>query len=242
VGAVIEARDLTKRYGNNVAVDHLSFTVQPGRVTGFLGPNGAGKSTTMRLLLGLDSPTAGVSTINGKRYVDLPAPLREVGALLEARAVHTGRSARDQMLAMAATHGISRRRVDELLAMVGLEDVASKRVSSRWGWASGSGSPRQPPPNESTLLLHRSRARWSVPGQVRPLQQLSPPRRSTRSVRRTASTEHAGGRTDRRRITCDCPGPFRGGSGTSGVEATNASVADRGEHGSYCRVVNARRR
>jgi ABC-2 type transport system ATP-binding protein len=125
---VIEATGLTKRYGHKTAVDELSFVVRPGAVTGFLGPNGAGKSTTMRLLLGLDRPTAGGSTINGKRYVELPAPLREVGAVLEARAVHTGRSARNHLLAMAATHGISRARVDEMLALVGLTDVAAKRV------------------------------------------------------------------------------------------------------------------
>jgi ABC-2 type transport system ATP-binding protein len=125
---VIEATGLTKRYGAKTAVDDLSFVVRPGVVTGFLGPNGAGKSTTMRLLLGLDRPTAGGSTINGKRYVDLPAPLREVGAVLEARAVHTGRSARNHLLALAATHGISRTRVDEMLALVGLEEVATKRV------------------------------------------------------------------------------------------------------------------
>jgi ABC-2 type transport system ATP-binding protein len=125
---VIEATGLTKRYGSKTAVDDLSFAVRPGVVTGFLGPNGAGKSTTMRLLLGLDRPTSGGSQINGKRYVDLPAPLREVGALLEARAVHTGRSARNHLLAMAATHAIPRSRVDEVIGLVGLEDVAGKRV------------------------------------------------------------------------------------------------------------------
>ena len=125
---MIEASGLIKRYGAKVAVDDLSFTVRPGVVTGFLGPNGSGKSTTMRLLLGLDRPDAGGSTINGKAYRDLPAPLREVGALLEARAVHTGRSARNHLLAMAATHGIPRRRVDELIGMVGLDQVAGKRV------------------------------------------------------------------------------------------------------------------
>jgi len=125
---MIEASGLVKRYGAKTAVDDLSFVVQPGVVTGFLGPNGSGKSTTMRLLLGLDRPDVGGSTINGRAYRDLPAPLCEVGALLEARAVHTGRSARSHLLAMAATHGIGRRRVDELIGMVGLEDVAGKRV------------------------------------------------------------------------------------------------------------------
>ncbi len=125
---MIEASALTKKYGSKVAVDHLTFTVRPGVVTGFLGPNGAGKSTTMRLLLGLDRPTSGTSLINGKPYAAHAAPLREVGALLEAKAVHTGRSARNHLLAMAATNGIPRRRVDEMIGLVGLEGVASKRV------------------------------------------------------------------------------------------------------------------
>jgi ABC-2 type transport system ATP-binding protein len=128
VVAVIEANGLTKRYGTRTAVDDLSFVVRPGVVTGFLGPNGAGKSTTMRLLLGLDRPSAGNCRINGKAYADFPAPLREVGALLEARAVHTGRSARNHLLAMAATNGIPRSRVDAMIGLVGLEDVAGKRV------------------------------------------------------------------------------------------------------------------
>jgi ABC-2 type transport system ATP-binding protein len=125
---MIEAKGLTKRYGSKTAVDDLTFVVRPGVVTGFLGPNGAGKSTTMRLLLGLDRPSAGASLINGKPYADHPAPLREVGALLEARAVHTGRSARNHLLAMAATNRIPRARVDEMIGLVGLDDVAGKRV------------------------------------------------------------------------------------------------------------------
>ncbi|MGN6609348.1 MAG: ATP-binding cassette domain-containing protein [Jatrophihabitans sp.] len=125
---MIEAIELTKRYGEKLAVDHLSFTVQPGVVTGFLGPNGAGKSTTMRLLLGLDRPTAGHATINGRSYRDLRAPLCEVGALLEARAIHTGRSARNHLLALAATNGIGKRRVDEVLELVGLSAMAGKRA------------------------------------------------------------------------------------------------------------------
>jgi ABC-2 type transport system ATP-binding protein len=110
---VIEARNLTKRYGEKLAVDDLTFTVRPGMVTGFLGPNGAGKSTTMRLILGLDAPTSGTVTVNGKPYAEHARPLHEVGALLEARAVHTGRSARNHLLAMAATAGIARARVVE---------------------------------------------------------------------------------------------------------------------------------
>jgi ABC-2 type transport system ATP-binding protein len=125
---MIEAHGLTKRYGDRLAVDDLTFTVQPGIVTGFLGPNGAGKSTTMRMLLGLDAPTKGTATIDGRRYADHPAPLREVGALLEAKAIHTGRSARNHLLALAATTGIPRRRVEEVIDLVGLTDVAGKRA------------------------------------------------------------------------------------------------------------------
>jgi ABC-2 type transport system ATP-binding protein len=125
---VIEAQGLTKRYGEKLAVDDLTFTVRPGVVTGFLGPNGAGKSTTIRMILGLDAPTAGSVTVNGYPYAELAAPLREVGALLEARAVHTGRSAYNHLLALAATTGISRRRVDEVIGLVGLADVGGKRA------------------------------------------------------------------------------------------------------------------
>src|ERR1700757_2310544 len=125
---MIEARSLTKDYGDKRAVDELSFTVRPGIVTGFLGPNGSGKSTTMRLILGLDAPTAGDVTVNGKHYREHPAPLHEVGALLEARSLHGGRSAYDHLRALAQTHGIPRRRVDELIDLVGLHDVAKKRA------------------------------------------------------------------------------------------------------------------
>jgi ABC-2 type transport system ATP-binding protein len=125
---VIEVNGVTKRYGERVAVDDLSFTVRPGMVTGFLGPNGAGKSTTMRMILGLDRPTAGDVLVNGKHYAEHAAPLREVGGLLEAKAVHTGRSAYNHLLAMALTHGIPRRRVDEVIDLVGLREVARKRV------------------------------------------------------------------------------------------------------------------
>jgi len=125
---VIEARGLTKDYADKRAVDDLSFEVHPGVVTGFLGPNGSGKSTTMRLILGLDRPTKGDVTVNGKHYREHNAPLHEVGALLEARSVHTGRSARNHLLALAQTHGIRRSRVDELIDVVGLHDVAKKRA------------------------------------------------------------------------------------------------------------------
>jgi ABC-2 type transport system ATP-binding protein len=125
---MIEAQDLTKSYGDKIAVDHLSFRVEPGRVTGFLGPNGAGKSTTMRLILGLDRPHSGNATINGRKYADLADPLRTVGALLEAKAMHPGRSARNHLLFLAQTQGLPTRRVDEVLDLVGLRDVARKRV------------------------------------------------------------------------------------------------------------------
>jgi ABC-2 type transport system ATP-binding protein len=125
---VIEARSLTKDYGEKRAVDDLSFDVRPGIVTGFLGPNGSGKSTTMRLILGLDRPTRGDVTVNGKRYAEHAAPLHEVGALLEARSIHTGRSARNHLRALAQTHGIGNKRVEELIDLVGLHDVAPKRA------------------------------------------------------------------------------------------------------------------
>jgi ABC-2 type transport system ATP-binding protein len=125
---MIDARLLSKRYGERLAVDDLTFTVQPGVVTGFLGPNGAGKSTTMRMILGLDAPTSGTVTVNGKAYNQLAAPLHEIGAMLEARAVHTGRSAYHHLLAMAQTHAIPRRRVDEVIDLVGLQSVARKRA------------------------------------------------------------------------------------------------------------------
>ncbi|CAM3522653.1 ABC transporter ATP-binding protein [Occultella aeris] len=125
---MIEAHGLTKKYGDKVAVNDISFTVNPGRVTGFLGPNGAGKSTTMRMIVGLDRPTHGSVTVNGKPYVQHRAPLREVGALLEAKAVHSGRSATNHLRGLAATHGISKARVHEVIDMTGLAAVAGKRV------------------------------------------------------------------------------------------------------------------
>jgi ABC-2 type transport system ATP-binding protein len=125
---MIDVNHVSKRYGEKVAVDDLTFTVKPGIVTGFLGPNGAGKSTTMRMILGLDAPTAGTVEVNGKDYRDLSAPLHEIGAMLEARAIHTGRSAYNHLLAMAQTHGIARSRVDEVIDLVGLSAVARKRA------------------------------------------------------------------------------------------------------------------
>lgn len=125
---MIEVTSVTKRYGDTVAVRDLTFTVQPGIVTGFLGPNGAGKSTTMRLILGLDAPDSGHTLVNGKPYREHPAPMRELGAVLEARSVHGGRSAYNHLLALAQTHGIGRSRVNELIDLVGLRAVAKKRV------------------------------------------------------------------------------------------------------------------
>jgi ABC-2 type transport system ATP-binding protein len=125
---MIEARGLTKRYGDKLAVDDLTFTVRPGMVTGFLGPNGAGKSTTMRMILGLDAPTRGSVTVNGRPYREHAAPLREVGALLDARSVHPGRSAYHHLLALAQTCGIRRSRVDEVVDAVGLNAVARRRA------------------------------------------------------------------------------------------------------------------
>ncbi len=125
---MIEARGLVKRYGSTLAVNDLSFSIRPGMVTGFLGPNGAGKTTTMRMILGLDAPTRGSVTVDGRSYRDLPAPMREVGALLDAKAVHGGRRAFDHLLCLAQSNGIPRRRVEEVLRVTGLEGVAGHRV------------------------------------------------------------------------------------------------------------------
>ena len=125
---MIEAHGLVKRYGSTMAVNDLSFSIRPGLVTGFLGPNGAGKTTTMRMILGLDAPTQGSVTVDGRSYRDLPAPMREVGALLDAKALHGGRRARDHLLCLAHSNGIPRGRVDEVLRIVGLEDVARRRA------------------------------------------------------------------------------------------------------------------
>jgi ABC-2 type transport system ATP-binding protein len=125
---MIEGRHLVKRYGSTTAVNDLSFSIRPGLVTGFLGPNGAGKTTTMRLILGLDAPAQGSVTVAGRSYRDLPAPMREVGALLDAKALHGGRRAFDHLLCLARSNGIPRSRVNEVLRLVGLEDVARRRA------------------------------------------------------------------------------------------------------------------
>ena len=127
---MIEVHNLTKRYDERIAVQDLSFVVKPGVVTGFLGPNGSGKSTTMRLILGLDAPTAGTALVGGRPYHEIPDPMREIGAMLEARAIHSGRSARNHLRAMAATHDISDARVEEVIDLVGLGQVARKRVGT----------------------------------------------------------------------------------------------------------------
>src|SRR5262249_29672154 len=124
---MIEALGLSKRYGDTLAVDNLSFTVEPGRITGFLGPNGAGKTTTMRLILGLDRPTSGTVTVDGKPFGQHPWPMREIGALLDAKAVHGGRSAYNHLLCVAQTNNLPKRRIGEVLELVGLSDVAGKR-------------------------------------------------------------------------------------------------------------------
>jgi ABC-2 type transport system ATP-binding protein len=125
---MIEAQGLTKRYGDTLAVDNLSFSVEPGKITGFLGPNGAGKTTTMRLILGLDRPTAGRVTINGKPFDEVSQPMRQVGALLDAKAMHGGRSAHNHLLCLAQSNNLPRSRVDEVLGLVGLTEVARKRA------------------------------------------------------------------------------------------------------------------
>jgi ABC-2 type transport system ATP-binding protein len=127
---MIEIENISKRYGEKLAVDDISFVVKPGTVTGFLGPNGAGKSTTMRMIVGLDAPTAGTIRVNGDAYRNFQAPMHEVGAMLEARAIHTGRSAYNHLLAMAQTHGIGRARVEEVVELVGLRSVARKRAGA----------------------------------------------------------------------------------------------------------------
>ena len=125
---MIEARGLTKRYGDTLAVDNLSFSIAPGRITGFLGPNGAGKTTTMRMILGLDLPTSGEVTVNGKPFASLAQPMRQVGALLDAKALHGGRNAHNHLLCLAQTNNLPRQRVDEVLGLVGLTEVARKRT------------------------------------------------------------------------------------------------------------------
>jgi ABC-2 type transport system ATP-binding protein len=127
---MIEINGIHKRYGRTTAVDDLTFTVRPGVVTGFLGPNGAGKSTTMRIILGLDRPSSGTVRVNGRPPGDHPAPLAEIGGLLDAKAAHPGRSARNHLLALAATNGVPRHRVGDVLALVGLADVARRRVGA----------------------------------------------------------------------------------------------------------------
>ncbi len=125
---MIEAQGLTKRYGDTLAVDNLTFSVEPGKITGFLGPNGAGKTTTMRLILGLDQPTSGQVTVNGQPFAQLARPMREVGALLDAKALHGGRSAYNHLLCLAQSNNLPKRRIDEVLALVGLTEVARKRA------------------------------------------------------------------------------------------------------------------
>ena len=173
---MIEVRALTKRYGAKVAVDGLTFTVRPGVVTGFLGPNGAGKSTTMRMMLGIEGPTSGSVTVNGRPYREHAAPLREAGALLDARAVHPARSAYHHLLALAQTAGIGRKRVDEIVEAVGLREVArqpAKRFSLGMGQRLGIatallGDPRTVVLDEPLNGLDTEGIRW-VRGLLRSL-------------------------------------------------------------------------
>ena len=127
---MIEVTRLTKRYGATTAVDDLTFTVRPGAVTGFLGPNGAGKSTTIRAVVGLEAPTSGSATVNGRRYAQLRAPLQEVGTMLDGRNAHPGRTALGHLMGLARTHGIARARVDQVIGLAGLESVARRRVGT----------------------------------------------------------------------------------------------------------------
>ncbi|MES4906606.1 MULTISPECIES: ATP-binding cassette domain-containing protein [unclassified Streptomyces] len=158
---MIEARGLTKRYGDRTAVEDLTFTVRPGKVTGFLGPNGAGKSTTMRMVLGLDAPTRGRVTVAGRPYAEHPAPLTVAGALLEAKSVHKGRSALGHLMALAHTHGIPRRRVEQVLDQVGLRETAGRRVG---GFSLGMG--QGAPPSGSWGRLGIAAALLGDPGTV----------------------------------------------------------------------------
>ena len=187
---MIEARALTKRYGDKAAVEGLSFTVQPGVVTGFLGPNGAGKSTTMRMIVGLDRPTAGTATVNGRRYAELGAPLREVGSLLEARAVHTSRSAYNHLRALAATHGISKCRVDEVLELVGLSSVAHKAAGSfslGMGQRLGIATALLADPPVGADAAATIRIVEDLPAPFGPRKPKDSPGRTSRSIPRTAS-------------------------------------------------------
>jgi hypothetical protein len=180
---MIEAQELTKRYGDKTAVG-VSSTIAPGSVTGFLGPNGAGKSTTMRMIMGLDRPTSGTVTINGKPYAKHRSPLSEAGALLDAKAVHPGRSARSHMRTMAATHKIPAARVDDVIEMTGLTTVAGKRVG---GFSLGMGQRQRPHPDDRGARRRRlcagaARGRRGGPPPTRRLTPMScPPRPSPRA-------------------------------------------------------------
>jgi ABC-type multidrug transport system ATPase subunit len=170
---MIEARELTKRYGDTTAVHSLSFTIAPGTVTGFLGPNGAGKSTTMRMIMGLDRPTSGTVTVNGKPYRQHRAPLREVGALLEASAVHPGCSARSHLRSMAATHNIKASRVSEVIEMTGLAGVAAGTRGRELRPGRGRGLPRSavttPTVRKASTCPSLRRAMTRAPAPVLPM-------------------------------------------------------------------------
>ena len=192
---MIEVKNLSKRYGDKLAVDDLDFTVQPGMVTGFLGPNGAGKSTTMRMIAGLDRPTSGSVLVNGQDYRHAPAPMGELGLLLEAKAIHTGRSARNHLLALAQTNGIGRRRVDEVIDMVGLTDVAEqagRRLLARHGAAARHrlGAARRPQGRRPRRAGQRPRPRGRA---VDPHPAQVPRRRGPHRLRLQPPDERDGG-------------------------------------------------
>jgi hypothetical protein len=189
---MIEADGLTKRYGSTLAVDNLSFQVKPGVVTGFLGPNGAGKSTTMRMVLGLDRPTSGRVTIGGRSYADLTNPLRTIGALLDARWVHPNRSARDHLRWMAAAARLPERRVDEVLDLVGLTSVASKRANTSPTRSSSGGSASsttQPAASSAAPACSSGRRSSGASG--------APGKRVTSAARRSRAGPSSGASTER---------------------------------------------
>jgi ABC-2 type transport system ATP-binding protein len=194
---MIELRGLTKRYGGKLAVDRLTFDIRPGRVTGFLGPNGAGKSTTMRLILGLDAPTAGSVTVGGRPYRSVRRPLHEVGSLLESAAIHPGRSARGHLLALARANGIGRRRVDEVLG-IGLAAVG--RVVSPAGQGEGGGRVTCP-----RSLVHAARMTGEPRrGQI-PARALGAPASSSRVAGGQGLRGWPGGVTAERMLACRSP-------------------------------------
>jgi ABC-2 type transport system ATP-binding protein len=254
---MIQARGVSKRYGSTVAVDGLSFDARPGVVTGFLGPNGAGKSTTMRLLLGLDAPDAGEALIGGRRYRELGWPLREVGAVLEARAFHPGRSARAHLAALAASNDLPRSRAEEVLGIVGLADVAGRRagqlslgMAQRLGIAAALlGDPGVLLLDEPVNGLDPEGIRWmrdllgSLAAQGRVVLFLQPPDRRGGAHRRAAGGDRpgpaAGADVGRRAVGRlglaggGVPGADRGRRRLPGEDGMTTTASSRAPHGHY---------